>query len=289
MNRKLLVLSIVTLVGVVLDQATKWWVRVDPAVNAPGGLKIVPGFFSIVHAENPGAAFGMLGNLSQEWRIGIFVIFTLIALGIVWDMYRKLPATDWFLPGTLGLILSGALGNMIDRVYKPFLGVPNHRGELEYDATVTDFLRIYTEHPEWAEWLRSMFGTAEYPSFNVADINLVVGVGFFLIHYLFFEGREVDEEDAEAAPPGLPDTPSAPASSEAEEGEPGSGAEGREPSPEQAASEAEGREPSPEPSPDPPSPDQEDLASTAPAAPERRLAPKPAPPASPSAEDLPSD
>lgn len=201
MSRKLLVLSIVTLLGVILDQVTKWWVRVDAGVNAPGGLKVIPGFFSIVHAENPGAAFGMLGNLDPMWRVGIFVVFAGIALYIVWDMYRKLPPSDWFLAGTLGLILSGAFGNIIDRLYKPLFGVPNHRGELEYDPTVTDFLRFYTEHPEWSEWLRSMFGTAEYPSFNVADINLVVGVGFFLIHYLFFEGRggeESAEQESEA-------------------------------------------------------------------------------------------
>lgn len=199
MNRKLLIFSIVALLGLVADQVTKWWVRVSPAVNEPGGIKVIPHFFSIVHAENPGAAFGMLGNLSEGWRVGIFVVFTLIAVGIVADMYRKLPATDWFLATTLGLILSGALGNLVDRVYKPLFGVPNHRGELEYGATVTDFLRFYTDDPEWAAFFIKWFGMAEYPAFNVADANLVVGVGMFLVHYLFVEGREKAQESADQA------------------------------------------------------------------------------------------
>lgn len=186
LNRKLVIFTLVTLVGVIADQASKYWVRTSEAVNAPGGIQVIPGFFSIVHAENPGAAFGMLGNVSQEWRIGIFVLFTLVATAIVVDMFRRLPPTDIFLSTTLGLILSGALGNVIDRVFKPIYGM---------DATVTDFLRLYTSDPDWAEWLRGMFGMAEYPSFNIADANLVVGVGLFLVHYLFIEGRGDDAEE----------------------------------------------------------------------------------------------
>jgi len=121
-------------------------------------------------------------------------------------MYRKFLPSDWFLATTLGLILSGALGNLIDRVYKPVFGVPNHRGELEYGATVTDFVRFYTDDPEWAAFFIKWFGMAEYPAFNVADANLVVGVGFFLIHYLFFEGREKAPESAQADP-ATTDTP----------------------------------------------------------------------------------
>ena len=198
LNRKILVFSIVTLVGVLVDQVTKYVVRTSEAINAPGGVQVIPGFFSIVHAENPGAAFGMLGGLSEGWRVTIFVIFTVVAGVIVLDMFRKLPPGDWFLSGTLGLILSGALGNAIDRVYKPLFGVPDHRGGMDHAATVTDFFRFYTDDPELSKTLIDLFGMAEYPSFNVADANLLVGVVAFLIHYLFFEGRGEEEEEAEA-------------------------------------------------------------------------------------------
>jgi len=185
-NRKIAIFSIVTVLGVVIDQITKYVVRASEAINAPGGVEVIPHFFSIVHAENPGAALGMLGSLSEPWRIAIFVGFTIIAGIIVFDLFRRLPPGEMFLSTTLGLILSGALGNAIDRVAKPLWGDA---------ATVTDFLRFYTDDPDLSQTLIEWFGMAEYPSFNVADINLVVGVGLFLVHYLFIESRQSDDED----------------------------------------------------------------------------------------------
>lgn len=178
----------VTILGIVADQATKAWIRVDEAVNSPGGIPVIPHFFSIVHAENPGAAFGMLGDLSQGWRLALFIGFALVATYLVWDTYRRLQSNQWFVAGVLGLILSGAYGNIFDRVYRAILGEP---------ATVTDWLRFYTDNPGWVEWLENMVGMAEYPAFNIADANLLVGVVFFLVHYLFFESRRADGEEDE--------------------------------------------------------------------------------------------
>lgn len=184
MSRKLAIFSVVAVVGVLLDQVTKFWVRASEAVNSPGGIEVIPHFFSIVHAENPGAALSMFGDLPEVWRMVLFGGFTIVAIVVVWDMYRKLPKGDIFLSSTLGLIISGAIGNVIDRVIKPFMG---------QESTVTDFLRFYTDDPEWIEFLGNRF--SEYPTFNVADINLVVGVILFLIHYLFIESRNSDDED----------------------------------------------------------------------------------------------
>lgn len=182
----------VTIVGIAADQATKAWIRVDEAVNSPGGIPVIPHFFSIVHAENPGAAFGMLGDLSQGWRLALFIGFAGVATYLVWDTYRRLNGNQWFVAGVLGLILSGAYGNIFDRVYRAILGEP---------ATVTDWLSFYTDDPGWVEWLESMVGMHQYPAFNIADANLLVGVVLFLVHYLFFESRrgaEDDEDDGDA-------------------------------------------------------------------------------------------
>lgn len=175
LNRKTKVFIPIVVLGVILDQITKLWV-VDNIVYRTGEIKLIPGFLSLVHAQNPGAAFGMLRDF--EHRHWLFFGFTIIAVGIILDLWRKLPPKDWFLSGTMGLILSGAIGNAIDRVAK---------GE------VTDFVRVYTEIP----WLRdflisSPLGSAEWPSFNVADAALVVGVCMFLMHYLFLEENEED-------------------------------------------------------------------------------------------------
>ena len=196
LNRKTMVFVPVVLVGVVLDQLSKVWV-VENIAYRTGEIKIIPGFLSLVHAQNPGAAFGMLRDF--EHRHWLFLGFTIIAVGIIVDLWRKLPPREWFLSATMGLILSGAIGNAIDRVAK---------GE------VTDFVRVYTEIPWLRDWLiKSPLGSAEWPSFNVADAALVVGVGLFLMHYLFLEDKEEGEADGSAE-----DTP-APASAE-EQGSP---------------------------------------------------------------------
>ena len=159
----------VTLIGLALDQLSKWFVRSQLELHEEG-FHIIPGFFDIVHAENTAAAFGAMGGF--QYRQLVFGIFTIIAVGVIIDLFRKLPSTDRFMSFTLGLIFSGALGNAIDRIHK---------------QSVTDFLRIYTDHPSLRAWLVERVGTNEWPSFNIADSALVVGVILFGVHYLFAE------------------------------------------------------------------------------------------------------
>ena len=58
-------------------------------------------------------------------------------------------------------------------------------------------MRVYTEHPKLKPWLLEQFGTYEWPSFNVADAAIVVGLGMFGIHYLFLQK---DDPDVEPSP-----------------------------------------------------------------------------------------
>jgi len=69
----------------------------------------------------------------------------------------------------LALILGGAVGNLVDRVT---------RGE------VVDFLDVYASHPGLASWLESRFGTAHWPTFNVADSAIVVGASLLILDVL---------------------------------------------------------------------------------------------------------
>ena len=175
LSKKFNIFITITVVSILIDQATKFWIRNSETINN-GGWKIIPGFFDLVHRENPGAAFGLLSNLPEVWRLTIFLGMTVVALFVILDLYRRLPKSDVFMSSTLALVLSGAIGNAIDRI---------HQG------TVTDFLRFYTDHPPLRDWLRSHWPyMAEYPSFNVADSALVVGIGMFLFHYLFLEEKE---------------------------------------------------------------------------------------------------
>jgi signal peptidase II len=204
MTTKLKILAFLTSALVVLDQLTKLWtVRSlrysGPPLPAPSPfslqgpmeglaawghtarnpeeLTLIPGFLSLIHAQNPGAAMGLA--LGFEYRLPMFYMFTAVAVFVLLKMFRELEPGDRFQSTTIALILSGAVGNLLDRLHK---------------STVTDFIKVYTEWPPLETWLVKTFRTNEWPTFNVADAAIVVGVGLYLVHYLFFE-----KDKAEAA------------------------------------------------------------------------------------------
>lgn len=165
-----------TLVLLVLDQVTKIWV-VNNITYGREEIDLIPGFLSLVHAQNRGAAMGMLDSF--EYRMHVFAVFTVVALVVLVQMLIQLPDDDRFQALGLGFITSGALGNAVDRVHK---------------QSVTDFVRVYTEQPDLKAWLiSSPLKSAEWPSFNVADAAIVVGLGLFVIHWLFLEKDEAVE------------------------------------------------------------------------------------------------
>ncbi len=186
LNTRNAVFFVSCLIGLVLDQLTKWWI-VNNVAYRTGEIVVIDGFLSIVHAQNPGAAFGALGSFGNRYII--FGIFTVVAFYVVFDMFRKLPRSDWFMSLALGLILSGAIGNAIDRIRQRY---------------VTDFIRVYSDAPSVKAWLIENFGTYEWPSFNIADTALVIGVGMFIFYSLFLEKKE---EDAQPEAPANTENP----------------------------------------------------------------------------------
>jgi signal peptidase II len=154
----------------------------------PEEITVIPGFLSFIHAQNPGAAMGLA--LGFEYRLPMFYAFTAVAVYVLVKMYRELEANDRFQTVTIALILSGALGNLVDRLHK---------------STVTDFIKVYTEYPPLESWLVATFRTNEWPTFNVADAAIVVGVGLYLVHYLFFE-KDKPEVAGEAGKSPLDET-----------------------------------------------------------------------------------
>jgi len=170
-------------IWIFVDQVTKIWV-VNNIRYRTEEIKIIDGFFSLVHAQNKGAAGGMLND--YEYRMVVFAVFTVVALGVLWQMYLEIPKSDKFQATALGLVLSGAIGNAIDRIDK---------------QSVTDFLRVYTEHPTLKPFLIDWFGTYEWPSFNVADANICIGLGMFIWYFAFLQE---DEDDLAPDPPEKP-------------------------------------------------------------------------------------
>jgi signal peptidase II len=145
------IVSMLALMVLLLDQATKFWVAsVLPMWTSK---TIIPGFFNLVHVLNKGAAFGFLNELDVFWRPYFFLGVTALALVLILHLLRTVPREDKVLFTALGLILGGALGNLLDRI---------RLGE------VVDFLDFYIGNYHW-------------PAFNVADIAISIGSVLLLV------------------------------------------------------------------------------------------------------------
>ena len=171
MSPKALVFVLLSTLSLGADQLSKWQVREQLALSVER-VEVIPGFFELVHVENTGAAFGLLSG--WEHAMWLFGVFTLAALGVLVSLYRECPEQARWTPAALALILAGAVGNGVDRLHK---------------QAVTDFLRVYVDHEAVRTFLRKNLGAVEWPSFNVADVSISVGVGMFLVAELFLRRK----------------------------------------------------------------------------------------------------
>lgn len=149
-----------------LDQLTKWLVR----QNIPYGaeIPIIPGFFSLVHASNTGAAFSMFtGNnfffIALASVALVAILFLLIRDPRTRTPHQRLTNVTKI---SLGLLAAGIVGNLTDRILR---------------GAVTDFLHFYVREYAW-------------PSFNVADSCICVAAGL-LILASFQKGRDALPRD----------------------------------------------------------------------------------------------
>lgn len=149
MTKYSLVLGLAAVI-VVADQATKWMVRRWLPLHAT--IEIVPGFAEFTHVANPGGAFGFLAGADASWRMPFFLLVSLLAVVLLWQVVRRTEAHERGVLFAVGSILGGALGNLIDRVR---LGA------------VTDFISLH-----WREYY--------WPAFNVADSFISIGVAVLL-------------------------------------------------------------------------------------------------------------
>ncbi len=177
-----------TLVVFITDQITKLvvkgfsipWFNVSwEGMDYGQSINVIGTFLRITFVENPGMAFGLDVGPIQKFFLSLFTIIA--AGGILYYLYRS-RERDFALRLGLSLILAGAFGNLIDRV---FYGVFFDYAPLMY-GKVVDFI-----HVEF--WDFTLFGTTytTWPIFNIADS--AVSVGVFII--LLFHKEEVESKN----------------------------------------------------------------------------------------------
>ena len=154
------VLLVTALAILVADQVTKALVVSNLAVGQKAQL--LGDVVQIWHAQNRGAAF----SLFQGGTI-VFLVVSVLSIGMVAYFYRSLRDRSPWLHLVLGIVLGGTLGNFTDRLRQGY---------------VTD-------------WLSIGIGDTRWPTFNVADSSVVVGIGILVV-YLFLTSPDRREATA---------------------------------------------------------------------------------------------
>lgn len=144
-RRYAIAVGLATLV-VVVDAFTK---RLASVEFSDGPLVVIPDFLVLTYTENPGAAFSLFPDAGPF--LGVAAIA--VSIGLLWSIKVARPALETV---AFGLIIGGALGNLVDRLL---------RGPGLLDGEVIDWVDLW--------WI---------PTFNVADMSITIAVGLLLIH-----------------------------------------------------------------------------------------------------------
>ena len=160
MKRKYWILLIFCFGILLLDQWTKYVVVQKLALYQK--VEMIQGFFSLIHVRNTGGAFGIFGGEKGGLGSVFFLIVSLLAIGAIVFLFVKIRENEKILALSFSLVLSGAIGNLIDR--------------LRY-GEVIDFLQFYLSFLPWR-----IFNP--WPTFNVADSAICIGMGLLALELL---------------------------------------------------------------------------------------------------------
>jgi signal peptidase II len=160
MKRNYWVLLIFCFGILLLDQWTKYVIVQKLALYQR--VEVIQGFFNLIHVRNTGGAFGIFGGEKGGLGSVLFVVVSLIVIGAIVFLFIKLKENEKTLTLSFSLVLSGAFGNLIDR--------------LRY-GEVIDFLEFYLSFLPWRVF-------NPWPAFNVADSVICIGIGLLALELL---------------------------------------------------------------------------------------------------------
>jgi signal peptidase II len=188
-------LVIVSLLSLVADLSTKVWAK-EKLEQYPGFLVVWENHLQFILAHNKGGAWGLLQSTNENVRKPFFLLVSAAAIAFIVTLYRRIQPWQKALKWGLPLVLGGALGNVFDRI--------------RY-GSVVDFIDF---HMEWKG------EDHHWPTFNVADIAICVGVGLMAIDMFTSrrdkETKPVAPKPAEPKPEAKPDEAEAKAEASAD-------------------------------------------------------------------------
>lgn len=190
--------TVVAVISAALDLGSKAWASknltgIDVQTYAPKKLILIKGYLDFQYAQNPGGAWSMLRTLPEVARRPFFLMVSTVASVFIASVYARIDRRQWAMKWGLPLALGGAIGNLVDRIR---------------NGWVVDFVHF---------WFKKKVGEYHWPTFNVADVWIVIGVGLMAID--IFTSRRVraslehdqgDPHEPSAEPSAQPVDPAAP-------------------------------------------------------------------------------
>ena len=165
-KKKYVILAVIVPLFIFLDQITKAWAT--QRLKGKPAITVIDNYFHLKYVTNRGAAWGMFGSWGTSLRIPFFILITIIASVILGYYYKKLKENQTILQFALALIISGMIGNFIDRVFVTF---------------VVDFI-------DWH------IGIHHWPTFNIADVAISTGMGLLALDWVLHH-KEYEKENGQ--------------------------------------------------------------------------------------------
>lgn len=159
-------LAAVALSSLAADLVTKWWAKTrlsgfDTHASGAKHVQVIKNHADFIFAQNPGGAWSFLRSVPDALRRPFFLVISVAAIVFIVSIYRRVRPNQYALKWGLPLALGGAIGNLVDRIRYGY---------------VIDFIDVY---------VKGSGHEHHWPTFNVADIAIVVGVLLMGLDMLF--------------------------------------------------------------------------------------------------------
>ncbi len=160
---------LITLGVLILDYLTK--VRISTSMSLFDAIEIIPGYLRISYVRNSGVAFGLFDGHPSPWKPYLLAAMAVVAVVVIVVYSWHIPSARVLLQSALAATAGGILGNFIDRIMH---------------GSVVDFIEFH---------IRDSF---HWPTFNVADSAITIGIAMLLIDALQHSDHDVSPEEADS-------------------------------------------------------------------------------------------
>ena len=187
--------GVVAAISLVADVTSKAWAEIvlSKRTAMEPSISLIKDHLGLMLAYNRGGAWGLLQDASEMVRRPFFLLVSGLAIAFIVSLYGRLGAGQRALKWGLPLVLGGALGNLSDRIIR---------------SSVIDFIDY---RANWIESMNHGIGkvahgwgmTDHWPTFNVADVSICVGVGLMALDMFVSKRGQSPAAGARLAPEAL--------------------------------------------------------------------------------------